>query len=159
MALGSVSIVGQRIARDVEELEALRLRAKLTPCPHCGQIGAEDYERVRHVESIRGVRVPRGRALPGCELRALFGVCDPETPGGARNAALLAVLYGGGLRRSETVGHDLEDFDTTTGVLKVKGKGNNERVSYITSGARQALDAWLLGSHIEAILRARSSCP
>ncbi len=107
-------------------------------------IGAEDYERVRHVESVRGVRVQRGRALPGGELRALFGVCDSSKPGGARNAALLAVLYGGGLRRSEVVGLDLEDFDATTGVLKVKGKGNKERVSYVTNGARQALDSWLL---------------
>ncbi len=109
-----------------------------------GLIGAEDYERVRHVESVRGVRIQRGRALPVGELRALFGVCDASKPGGARNAALLAVLYGGGLRRSEIVALDLEDFDATTGVLKVKGKGNKERVSYVTNGARQALDAWLV---------------
>lgn len=109
-----------------------------------GLIGAEDYERVRHVESVRGLRIQRGRALPGGELRALFGVCDPAKPGGARNAALLAVLYGGGLRRSEVVALDLEDFDAKTGVLKVKGKGNKERISYVTNGARQALDAWLV---------------
>jgi integrase/recombinase XerD len=52
-------------------------------------------------------------------------------------------LYGGGLRRSEIVSLDLEDFDRATGVLKVKGKGNKERVSYVTNGARLALDAWL----------------
>lgn len=108
-----------------------------------GLIDAEDYERLRRVESIRGVRIPRGRALPGGELRALFGICDPKKSGGARNAALLAILYGGGLRRSEIVSLDLDDFDKVTGVLKVKGKGDKERVSYVTNGARQALDAWL----------------
>lgn len=111
------------------------LRGVLKHAFALGLIGAQDYERVRHVESIRGIRIPRGRALPGGELRALFGACDPTKPGGARNAALLAILYGGGLRRSEVVALDLADFDTTTGVLKVRGKGNKERVSYVTNGA------------------------
>lgn len=119
------------------------LRGVLKRAFALGLIGAEDYERVRHVESIKGVRIPRGRALPRGELLALFGVCDPTKSGGARNAALLAILYGGGLRRSEVVGLDLDNFDTATGVLTVKGKGNKERVSYVTNGARQALDAWL----------------
>lgn len=119
------------------------LRCVLKHAFALGLIGAEDYERVRHVESIRGVRIPRGRALPGGELRSLFAACDPVKPGGARNAALLAVLYGGGLRRSEIVALDLADFDPTTGVLKVRGKGNTERIAYVTNGARQALDAWL----------------
>jgi site-specific recombinase XerD len=106
-----------------------------------GLIDAEHYERVRHVESIKGVRIARGRALPAGELRALFEACDGSKPGGTRNAALLAILYGGGLRRSEIVSLDLADFDATSGVLKVKG--NKERVSYVTNGARNALDAWL----------------
>lgn len=113
------------------------LRGVLKHAFALGLVDAEDYERVRHVESIPGVRIPRGRALPGGELRALFGVCDASKPGGARNAALLAILYGGGLRRSEIVALDLADFDTTTGVFKVRGKGNKERVSYVTNGARR----------------------
>lgn len=119
------------------------LRGVLKHAFALGLIDAEHYERVRHVESIKGVRLARGRALPAGELRALFEACDGSKPGGARNAALLAVLYGGGLRRSEIVALDIGDFDTTTGVLKVKGKGNKQRTSYVTNGARNALDAWL----------------
>jgi hypothetical protein len=48
------------------------LRGVLKHAFALGLIDAERYERVRHVESIRGVRVPRGRALPAGELRALF---------------------------------------------------------------------------------------
>ena len=119
------------------------LRGVLKHAFALGLIDAEQYGRVRHVESIRGVRVPRGRALPAGELRALFEACDGSKPGGARNAALLAVLYGGGLRRSDIVALDIRDFDATTGVLKVQGKGRKERISYATNGARNALDAWL----------------
>jgi integrase len=109
-----------------------------------GLIDADEYERVRHFESVRGARVPRGRALPNGELRALFGACEGSTPGGARNAALLAILYGGGLRRSEVVALDLGDFDGDTGQLVVNGKGNKQRIVFVTNGARHALDAWLV---------------
>lgn len=136
--------LGERYAPATANKILAALRGVMKRAFVLGLIDAEQYERIRHVESIRGVRVPRGRALPAGELRAVFDACDGKTPGGARNAALLAVLYGAGLRRSEIVSLDIHDFDTTSGVLTVKGKGNKERVSYVTNGARSALDSWLL---------------
>ena len=83
--------------------------------------------RACSVEPVRGSRVMKGRALAEGELRALFEACDPSKPGGARNAALLGLVYGAGLRRAEVVGLDLADFDAATGKLVVRGKGNKER--------------------------------
>jgi integrase len=108
-----------------------------------GLIDAQRFERVRQLGAIRGVRLPRGRALSSDEIRALFGACDPETPRGARNAALLAALVGGGLRRSEVVALDLAHFDAVSSTLTISGKGNKERTSYVANEARAALDAWL----------------
>ena len=104
----------------------------------------DDLMRATSVKSVRGSRVPKGRALNHGELRALFGVCDSRTPTGARNASLLAILYGGGLRRSEVVGLDLDDLDRGTGRLRVRGKGQKERTIYITNGALRAVEAWLV---------------
>jgi site-specific recombinase XerD len=54
------------------------------------------------------------------------------------------VLYGGGLRRAETVRLDVADYDAATGALAVRhGKGRQQRVVYATNGSRAALDAWL----------------
>lgn len=88
--------------------------------------------------------VPKGRALAFGELQALFAACAGDASLIARrDAAMLAVLCGGGLRRAEVVAFDLADYDSDTGALKVMGKGRKERVVYATNGAKDALDAWL----------------
>jgi integrase len=54
-------------------------------------------------KAIKSETLPRGRALSSGELRALFEACADGTKAGVRDAALLAILYAGGLRRSEAV--------------------------------------------------------
>jgi len=108
------------------------------------QMSADTYTRIRQVKSVRGERVPAGRSLAHRELAALMRVCaEDTTPAGARDAAILACMYVGGLRRSEVPGLDLEDYDATTGALLVHGKGNKDRVVYIVNGAGNAMQAWL----------------
>lgn len=93
--------------------------------------------------------MPRGRALRPGELRALFDAVDE---GGRRNptlaardAALLAVLYGCGLRRAEVVSLDLDDYqpEETGATLKVRGKGNKERLAHVNNGVQAALEVWV----------------
>jgi integrase/recombinase XerC len=60
-----------------------------------------------------------------------------------RDAAILEVLYGCGLRVSECVGLDLGDLERHE--LRVRrGKGGKDRVVPLGQKAREALDAWLL---------------
>lgn len=94
-------------------------------------------------KSIKGSREPRGRALSSGELRALFRVCDADTAPGARDALLVALLYGCGLRRSEAVALDLGHYRPADNSLRVLGKGNKERTLYLTDGALDALRNWL----------------
>jgi site-specific recombinase XerD len=93
---------------------------------------------------VKGETLPRGRALASGELRALAEACAADDgPAGARDLALLAVLYLGGLRRSEAAGLDLADYDAQGHALTVQhGKGNKARVVYVAGGA-DALGAWL----------------
>jgi site-specific recombinase XerD len=111
------------------------------------QIPADDYQRAIDVGAIRGSRPPRGRHLAADEIRALFLQCaaDP-TPAGVRDAALLGVLYGAGLRRAEVVTLSVADYSLTDGALVVRGKGNKTRIAYLRGGAAQALAAWLATS-------------
>jgi site-specific recombinase XerD len=108
-----------------------------------GLLDADTLARVLSVKSIKGTRVPKGRAISQNELKMLFAACNTSTAGGARDAALLGLAYGAGLRRSEVIGLDLSDYDRRTGILVVRGKGNKERHAYVTNGSRNALETWL----------------
>jgi len=104
----------------------------------------ESFQHIRAVRNLRGSRLPSGRALPPEEICALFAVCEADRSClGPRDAAMLAVILGCGLRRSEAVGLDLRDVVTHDRALRVLGKGNKERLAYVPAGAWQRLQFWI----------------
>ena len=123
------------------------LRGVLKEAWRLGLVDAAAYQRAADVQGVRATTLPRGRALEGGDLLALMRWCAADaTPRGARDAALLALRYGGGLRRSEAVAVALADYDPETGALTVRhGKGDQARTAYLTNGARTAVADWLAG--------------
>jgi site-specific recombinase XerD len=110
-----------------------------------GQMSAEDYHRAIAIERKTGQRLLKGRALSVGEVQALFHVCaQDESVKGSRDAALIAVLYGAGLRRSEVVAVDLADWNEQDKCLIVRsGKGDKDRTNYLDDGATAGLLDWL----------------
>ncbi len=59
-----------------------------------------------------------------------------------RDRAILEMLYASGLRVSELTGLNLADMDRKELMLRVRGKGNKERIVPYGGKAQQALDAY-----------------
>ena len=111
-----------------------------------GLMSAEDYHRAIAIERRTGQRLLKGRALSIGEVQALFNACaQDKSVKGSRDAALIAVLYAAGLRRSEVVAIDLSDWNMVDNCLTVRsGKGDKDRTTYLDDGATAALMDWLI---------------
>lgn len=75
------------------------------------------------------------------EVEKLLQQPDASTPAGARDKAILEVLYASGLRVSEVCSLTLYSVDDT--FVRVKGKGSKERTVPIGVKALQAVDHYL----------------
>jgi integrase/recombinase XerC len=75
-----------------------------------------------------------------------------------RNALMLELAYGSGLRRTELVRLDTEDIDQAAHTAYVLGKRNKERIVPVTAAALYALREYLFaGGHVRGpLLRSRT---
>ena len=121
------------------------LRGVLKEAWRLGLMSAEDYRRAADLAPVRGATLPRGRALSMGEIRSIFLTCAADQRAtGRRDAALMGILYGCGLRRSEVVALELKDYNKEEGSLTIRAaKGNKDRMVYLPVGAQQALDKWI----------------
>ncbi len=91
---------------------------------------AEEGMAVDPTEDVEGPRI--GRPLPkavGAETaRRLLESVKGATPAEVRDRAILEALYGSGLRVSEVIGLRPGDLSFTEQMVRVKGKGNKERM-------------------------------
>jgi site-specific recombinase XerD len=118
------------------------LRGVLKAAWKLGLIDADAYHKAASVESVKGDSIPAGRAVPAGELAALIASCGQKKLG-VRDAAILALLYGCGLRRAEVVALNLEDYQPADKMMRVRGKRNKQRLVPVVGGAAAALGDWL----------------
>ena len=76
------------------------------------------------------------------EIEALLEAPD-NSLAGLRDAAILELLYGCGLRVSELTALDVGSVDTAVGYVRVFGKGAKERINPLGEAAAQAITAYL----------------
>ena len=120
------------------------LRGVLKEAWRLGLMSAEEYQRAADLASVTGSTIPAGRELQPGEITALMAGCESDlTSAGARDAAIIALMYTGGLRRDEVVRLDLENYEPETGKLVILGKRNKQRTAYLINGAAGAMADWL----------------
>jgi integrase/recombinase XerD len=106
---------------------------------------AEDLVGFDPTAMVDGPRRSAGlpKALAVEEVAAILGAPDPTTALGARDRALLEVMYASGCRVAEVVGLDLDDVDLDDGTARVTGKGSRQRLVPLGRYAVEAVRAYL----------------
>ena len=107
-------------------------------------ISHEHLLKMRSVKPMAGTRLSKGKNIRRTLIRELMDVCaaDPR-PQGRRDAAIIAILYGSGMRKSESVNLDLAQIDFAERSLQVTGKGNKQLIKYAPTWAFTVLNDWL----------------
>ena len=110
-----------------------------------GLISSDDYMRVKLIKRVNNHKLPVGRELKQQEIKKMLACCKRgKNTLGIRDAAIIAVMLSTGLRRSEVVGLNIEDYDVNNMTLVVNhGKGNRQRLAHISVPAKKLLQKWL----------------
>ncbi len=111
------------------------------------------YRHLRRAELIdadptANIRPPRkGRSLPKVlsysEVKRLVDSVNGGKPADLRDRAILEVMYGCGLRASETTGLEVGSIDLKRGFLRAHGKGSKERIVPLGREANAAVKRYL----------------
>jgi integrase/recombinase XerD len=77
------------------------------------------------------------------EIDSLLGSPDASKPTGLRDRAMLELLYATGLRVTELCRLDLTSVERDSGILRVTGKGNKQRLVPFGESAGEAVGRYL----------------
>ncbi len=105
-------------------------------------------EGARDTDPLAGQPVPRAghplpRILSVAEVLRLLEEPFPRTPLVARDGALLELLYATGMRVSEAVGLTLSHWHPAEGIVRVRGKGNKERIVPVGEVSIRRIETWI----------------
>lgn len=121
-------------------------------------LAREGIEQDDPASRLRPPKLPRAlpKALTIEQVERLLAAPSAEEPIGIRDRALLELLYATGARVSEAVGLDVDDL-AHGDVLRLRGKGDKERIVPLGSYARAALDAYLTRVRPALAMKGRGS--
>jgi integrase/recombinase XerD len=109
------------------------------------RLGAIAVDPAATLESPRlGRSLPK--ALSESEVEALLRAPEIEQPAGLRDRAMVELMYAAGLRVSELVSLPAAAVNLRQGVLRVRGKGNKERLVPMGEEAQHWLERYLAQS-------------
>lgn len=104
--------------------------------------GKRDDHPARHLPRLRKSR-PLPKLMGERDVESLLYAPDIHTATGLRDRAMLEILYATGLRVSELVNLRLSDADMDSGLVRVIGKGDKERLVPFGEEAARWLREWM----------------
>ena len=110
-----------------------------------GLLSADLVAGIRRVKGLKRLGRRTGNWLFVQQGQLLLNATDPGTLRGSRDAAMLALLLGCGLRRSELVALDIHHFQQREehwAIVDLVGKGGHVRTVPVPEWVKRAVDGW-----------------
>ncbi len=119
----------------------------------------EEWLEQSPTETLRNPRAQREipTYLTEEEMLLVLEQTEPRSPEALRNRAILELLYATGLRVSELIAIQLEDFRDRGHLLLVRGKGDRERLVPVGRPARRWVTEYCEVARPEFLHRARGA--
>jgi integrase/recombinase XerD len=135
-------VAGMRAAGLASSTIARRLAAVRSYFRHQLLLGLREDNPAAEVSSPRRKRkLPR--TLSPAESERLIEAANGTTPRAMRDRALVELMYGAGLRVSETVGLARTSVDLDARIVRVLGKGDKERIVPLGRPAAESVRRYL----------------
>lgn len=116
-----------------------------------GWLSAELAIGIRRVKGVKRLGRRMGNWLTRNQAQELISATSKNSLRGCRDGAMLGLLLGCGLRRSEVVGLNLDQLQSIEGhwvILNLVGKGGRLRTVPVPSWCKTLVDAWLRQSGV-----------
>jgi site-specific recombinase XerD len=116
-----------------------------------GLLSPELAAGIRRVKGAKRIGVRTGNWLGAEQVKALLSLPDVDTVKGKRDRAILAILAGCGLRRSEAAQlkiTDIQKRDDRWVIVDLYGKGGHVRTVPVPYWVKSAVDCWIASAHI-----------
>jgi len=116
-----------------------------------GWLSPEHAIGIRRVKGVKRLGRKIGNWLTRNQAQELVNAASRDSLRGWRDGAMLGLLLGCGLRRSEVVGLNLDQLQSREGrwvIVNLIGKGKRLRTIPVPSWSKELLDAWLRHSGV-----------
>ena len=135
------SLVSQKLAPATINQKLAALKSLVN---YANQIGKCHYT-LTNIKAEKLTQYRDTKGIPKEQFKLMLDATDPKTIKGVRDRAILILLWGNALRRSEIVNTDIRDYSPSLGELIITGKGKIGQPETISlgKGAIAAIDRWL----------------
>jgi site-specific recombinase XerD len=148
-----VSLEDRRLGSSSIIIRMSAIRKLAAEAADNGLLAPELAQGISRVKSVKSTGIRVGNWLSQRQAQALLSAPDITTVGGLRDRAIIAVLLGCGLRRSEvaalTFAH-VQQRDGRWCIVDLVGKHGRVRTAPMPAWVKVAIDAWTSASAVAA---------
>ena len=146
-----LQLEARRLAPSTINLRLAAVRRLAYEAADTGLLSPDLAAGIRRVKGAKKVGVRLGNWLTADQGKALLAAAQVETVRGRRDRAMLAILLGCGLRRSEIVHlmtEHLQQREEHWAIVDLIGKGGHIRTIPVPDWVKAAIDQWTTVAHI-----------